>query len=171
MATKLDLAETARTEALKTYHGFVSETEPNFAPIIAPFPHWSPQEADGCWCAAFVYHCCVTAGFDIPIRPKECQVSHLGGCLAWEEWAQGDPRLLYRTPAEGYDPAPGDIVLFDRVFNGSEHDHIGVVLENDPDAILTAEGNINNLSGLLRRKKDEHIRGYITLPDHLVYES
>ena len=29
------------------------------------------DEANGLWCAAFVYHCVILAGFKIPVRPKE----------------------------------------------------------------------------------------------------
>ena len=164
------LAETAESEARKFYHGFVMETESNIGEIISHFPKWTLEEADGNWCAAFVYHCCVLAGFGLPIRPKECVSSHLAGCAAWEEWAKDDPRIAYHPAAEGYAPQCGDIVLFDRVFCGAEHDHIGVVLASSPDSITVAEGNINNLSGVIRRRRDGHIRAYISIPDGFIYE-
>lgn len=169
MTDKNKLAEVARSEALKTYHGRVMETEPTIGEMIKYFPKWTPEEADGLWCAAFVYHCCVTAGFEIPIRPKECVTSHLAGCLAWEEWAKADPQLSYHPANSSYEPSRGDIVLFDNVFCNSEHDHMGIVLECKSDSIITAEGNINNLSGVLERRRDKHIRAYISIPDNFVY--
>ena len=66
-------------------------------------------------------------------------------------------------------PQPGDIVLFDRVFANKVHDHIGIVLENRPNSLITAEGNLGNVSGVVERPKDGHIRGYISLPDGFVY--
>jgi len=116
-----------------------------------------------------VYYCCKKAGFDIPIKPWACSCN-LAGCNAWEEWAMADKNIIYATPADtDFTPAAGDIVLFDRVFENKEHDHIGVVIENHDDTIITAEGNINNVSGVIERAKDEHIRAYIRLPDRYVY--
>ena len=66
-------------------------------------------------------------------------------------------------------PAPGDIVLFDKVFIDKEHDHIGVVIENRDELIITAEGNVNNVSGIMERMKDSYIRAYIRLPDNYKY--
>lgn len=167
MPTKLDLANTARAEAMKTYHDAVMGVESNIHEIIQYFLPWSLEEAAGLWCAAFVYHCCQKAGYSFPIRPKECVSCNLAGCAAWEEWAKADNRIGWR--ARTCQPQPGDIVLFDKVFEGKMHDHTGIVLENRPETILTAEGNINGLSGILERPKDGHIRGYISLPDGFVY--
>ena len=160
------LALVAREEALKCYHGYVSETDSNLQEIVAPFPKWSLPEADACWCAAFVYHCCRLAGMDIPVRPKESVCCSLAGCPAWEEWATADSRLLCFRDGE---PQTGDIVLFDRVFNGSEHDHIGVVLEVHSNRIITAEGNFNNVSAVVERRRDDHIRCYIRIPEKFAY--
>jgi len=55
------------------------------------------------------------------------------------------------------------------VFNRKEHDHIGIIIENKDMSIIVAEGNINNVSGIIERKKDSHIRAYIRLPDNYVY--
>lgn len=167
MPSKSDLAATARTEALKTWHGAVTGLTSNLAPIIAPFPRWKLEEAEGLWCAAFVYHCCLTAGYKFPVRPKECVSCNLAGCVAWEEWARADGRVDWLPPASR--PQPGDIVLFDRVFEDKPHDHIGIVVEVREGSILTAEGNIGNVSGVVERPRDSHIRGYIRLPDHFDY--
>ena len=162
------LAEIARNEAMKFYHGYVSETESNLDEIIKPFPRWTKEAADGLWCAAFVYHCCRSAGYDIPIRPKECVSCNLAGCIAWEEWAKADRRIEYYGRSEAA-PREGDIVLFDRVFENAEHDHIGIVVRVNADFILVAEGNFNNVTCIVERRMDEHIRAYIRIPEKFEY--
>lgn len=170
MSTKNTLAKIAKTEALKCFHGFVMQTEPNIDLIVYEFPKWSLEKADGNWCAAFVYYCCKKAGYDIPIRPSECRSCNLAGCGAWEEWALADDRMGYVLGTnDSYTPEIGDVVLFDKVFNNSEHDHIGIIIENKPNSIVVAEGNINNISGIIERKKNSHIRAYIQIPDNFSY--
>lgn len=68
-------------------------------------------------------------------------------------------------------PSAGDIVLYDRVFMNCEHDHIGIILENKPLSIIAAEGNTfnDNISRVLERDKDEHIRAYIRIPEFFSY--
>ena len=142
---------------------------PTIQSIVSLFPKWSVDEADGLWCAAFVYYCVILAGFQIPVRPKESSCS-LAGCGAWEEWAQADSRIKYYSGnGNAFHPAAGDIVLFDRVFDNTDHDHIGIVLENYDDYIVTAEGNVGNISRILEHKKDGHIRAYIRIPDNFLY--
>lgn len=158
------LAETARETALRCYHGYVCGTESNLDEIIAPFPGWTKREADGLWCAAFVYYCCRQAGYSFSIRPVDGLSCNLAGCIAWEEWARADERLAYILPDT---PSIGDIVLFDRVFDGSEHDHMGIVVAVSDNAITVAEGNFNNVSTLVDRKRDDHIRCCIRLPEIL----
>ena len=171
IATREYLAKVARDMALVPFHGAAEGMESNLAPIVQPFPTWNIREADGLWCAAFVYYCCREAGFGIPIRPDECKTCHLGGCPAWEELATGDPRIEYHKGAEGFVPEAGDIVLYDRVFENREHDHIGIVLETREYTILAAEGNYHNVSGIIERPIDEHIRAYIRIPDGYRYRA
>ena len=168
-ATREKLASTAREAALKPFHGYLPGKESNLEPIVRPFPGWSLREADGLWCAAFVYYCCLEAGFAIPYRPDQCVTCHLAGCGGWEEFALGDPRIEYHNPGDGFCPGPGDIVLYDRVFCGGEHDHTGIVLEVRDGTLLAAEGNSGNVSRLMRRPMDEHIRAYIRIPDGFRY--
>ena len=168
-ATRKTLAEVAEKAARIPFHGRVGGQGSNLWPIVRLFPNWTTEEADGLWCAAFVYYCCREAGFEIPVRPDECRTCHLAGCAAWEEFAAGDPRIGYHQGGEGFVPEAGDIVLYDRVFENKEHDHIGIVLENRENTIVVAEGNINNKSGIIERPKDGHIRGYIRIPDGYRY--
>jgi len=168
MCDRNNLAVIAKTEAEKPYSGKLNNCAPTIQDIVALFPKWSVDEANGLWCAAFVYHCVILAKFKIPIHPKESSCS-LAGCVAWEEWAQADSRIEYHSRNDNFQPASGDIVLFDGVFNNTDHDHIGIVLENYDDYIITAEGNIENVSRILERKKNSHIRAYIRIPDNFSY--
>lgn len=168
-ATRAYLAQVAKAMALRPFHGAVDGLPSNLAPIVRPFPTWSVEEADGVWCAAFVLFCCNEAGFAIPCRPRECAVCHLAGCPGWEELALRDPRIEYHKGTEDFVPAAGDIVLYDRAFENREHDHIGIVLEKRAHTILAAEGNVNNVSRVIERTLDDHIRAYIRIPDGYRY--
>ena len=79
-ATRKHLAEVAGKAAQIHFHGYIEGKESNLEPIIRFFPKWTLREADGLWCAAFVYYCCREAGFEIPIRPdyigKNIPTSH-----------------------------------------------------------------------------------------------
>ena len=168
-ATREYLAEVARELALVPFHGEIDGTASNLAPIVKLFPTWNLKEADGLWCAAFVYYCCTEAGFDFPYRPGKCKTCHLAACLGWEEFAAGDQRIEYHKGTGGFVPEAGDIVIYDRVFENKEHDHIGIVLEKREHTILAAEGNVNNTSGIIVRSIDEHIRSFIRIPNGFRY--
>ena len=98
--------------------------------------------------------------------------SSLAGCGGWEEFALSDSRIEYHLRESGFEPQAGDIVLYDRVFINREHDHIGIVLENHPGFLITAEGNVgnSNASSIAVREKDSHIRAFIRLPDNYRYK-
>ena len=130
------------------------------------------KDADKLWCAAFVYYCCIEAGFEIPYSPNECMACSLAGCGGWEEYAIGDCRIEYHKKDETFVPEAGDIVLYDRIFIDQEHDHIAIILEVKDDVIIAAEGNIfnDNISGVVKRLIDEHIRAYIRIPNGYRYD-
>ena len=169
MATRKQLANVAKAMAQIPFRGFAEGKKSNLKPIVSLFTGWTVEEADRLWCAAFVYYCCIEAGFEIPVRPNECKTCHLAGCIAWEEFAIGDPRIEYHTSKDDFVPQAGDIVLYDNVFDGHEHDHIGIIIENLGNSILVAEGNVNNRSGIIKRPIDGHIRSYIRIPDGYRY--
>ena len=169
-ATREKLTLVAKEMAKLPFHGAVDGMASNLTPIVRLFPTWNLKDADGLWCAAFVYYCCTEAGFVIPYRPRECKTCHLAACLGWEEFAIGDQRIEYHKGVEGFVPEAGDIVIYDRVFENKEHDHIGIVLEKRERTILAAEGNVNNKSGIIERPLDEHIRAYLRIPDGYRYE-
>ena len=153
------LASVAMALAQIPFHGFAEGERSNLEPIVQFFPGWTVDEADRLWCAAFVYYCCVKAGFEIPIRPSGCKTCHLAGCIAWEEFAMGDSGIEYHKGGEEFAVKPGDIVLYDRVFENREHDHIGIIVEMREGFILVAEGNVNNITSFpveLRIKEGPH---------------
>ena len=168
-ATRVYLAKIAKEMALVPFHGAVDGMASNLTPIVRSFPAWNLREADGLWCAAFVYYCCKEAGFGIPYRPEACKTCHLAACFGWEEFATSDQRLEYYQGAEGFLPEAGDIVIYDRVFENKEHDHMGIILEVREHTILAAEGNVNNISGIIEHPIDGHIRAYIRIPDGYQY--
>ncbi len=169
-ATSEALAKVASEAAQLPFHGSIQGKDSNLEPVIRPFPQWTLKEADGLWCAAFVYYCCLKSGFVIPIRPKECVTCHLAGCIAWEELAKGDSRIAYH-PGEDTDfPKVGDIVLYDRIFCNQPHDHMGIIVQRLENTLIVAEGNLRNQSGIIHRSMDAHIRAYIRLPDGYRYE-
>lgn len=172
MCTRTKLADVAKAEVLKPFHGVLPNKDSNLKPIVDLFPKWNIQQADRNWCAGFVYYCCIQAGFLIPYSPDECVSCSLAGCGGWEDFAIGNKRIEYHLGNDNtFSPEAGDIVLYDRVFINREHDHIGIILENRTNTILVAEGNTcnENISRLLERKKDEHIRAYIRIPDYFSY--
>ena len=158
------LARIAQTEAMKFYHGDLPGVPSNLQEIVSHFPNWTIEEADGLWCAAFVYHCVKKAGFVLPVRPTNCAAGSLAGCLSWEQLALADPQITYIKGSDSsFLPLRGDIVLFDRVFEDKEHDHMGIVLAVSDTTITTAEGNVNNMSAILERPRDIHIRAVIRM--------
>ena len=170
-ATRKRLAEIAREKAQMPFHGYLEDKESNIEPIIKYFPKWNIRDADRLWCAAFVYYCCIEAGFQIPYSPNECRTCSLAGCGGWEEYAIGDSRIEYHKRNENFVPETGDIVIYDKVFINKEHDHIGIILEVNGDTVTVAEGNTfnDNISRVIERTIDEHIRAYIRIPDGYKY--
>lgn len=170
-ATRKKLAEIAREKAQMPFHGYLEDKKSNIESIIKYFPKWNIKDADRLWCAAFVYYCCIEAGFQIPYSPNECITCSLAGCGGWEEYAIRDSRLEYHKRDENFVPETGDIVIYDRVFINQEHDHIGIILEVKGDTITVAEGNTfnDNISRVVARKVDEHIRAYIRIPNGYKY--
>ncbi len=159
------LSNIAKQEAQMGYHGFVMGTEPNIDAIISLFPKWDIEKWDSHWCAAFVYYCCIKAGINIPVRyPDERVSNNFAGCNAWEQWAKlPDINSWYHLNESQFIPEAGDIVVYDRVFENAEHDHIGIVIEVRNTSIIVAEGNFNNVSAVVERNLDKHIRGFIRI--------
>ena len=142
----------------------------NLQPIVrhfAPAPH---RYLDAKWCAAFVYHCCIKAGLGLPARhptPVSCSFASV---RAWIEWAKLPHNRFYFSARHAtLTPRRGDLIVFDRLFDPGPHDHVGVVLAVRKTTIRTAEGNVNNLSAVVDRPRNAHVRGYIRIPNNYRY--
>ncbi len=148
-----------------------------FMDIIKYYPEPSAfNELKNYWCAAFVYHCTLMAGLELPIRQPPYKY-RFAGVGTWYEWATDHHFCFYE--ADGFTPARGDIVIYNNIIppenkqkNSPWHDHIGVVLSCDNDYLLVAEGNINNenVSGLIKRKRDNTIGCFVRIPDGFEYD-
>lgn len=104
-------------------------------------------------------------GINLPIKyPDERVSNNFAGCNAWEQWAKlPDINIWHDSKETGFTPETCDIVLYDRVFENTEHDHIGVVIKVKDSSLVVAEGNFNNVSAVIERNIDEHIRGFIRI--------
>lgn len=160
------LADIAEREARKNYHGYVCGTESNLHPVVSSFPAWDMRKWDEQWNSAFVYYCVRNAGIKLPVRyPSDRVNCNFAGCIAWEQWATlPEVNRWVEFELEMCCEA-GDIVLFDSVVNGQIRDTIGIIVEDRGDSILVAEGNFNNVSAVVERRKDNHIRGLIHMND------
>jgi hypothetical protein len=116
------------------------------------------------WCCAFVYYCCLHAGFTFPPKPITEHRWTLGAVPVWYDWAvlpENDfyfPAVDPQTTAES-----GDIILFNRLIEDKDLDHIGIVVDVSANIVTTAEGNFHNRSGVFKRPLGENINGYIRL--------
>ena len=70
MCTRKRLAEVAKAAAEMPFYGILQSKEAIIQQIVELFPKWTIKQADKNWCAAFVYYCCIKAGFKIPYSPK-----------------------------------------------------------------------------------------------------
>lgn len=117
------------------------------------------------WCAAFVYYCCMQAGFLLPIRYPNGNY-RLAGVGAWLEWAQlPGTSFSHLDEQNGFIPERGDIVVYEKLLSNDSHDHIGIVLACNDKEILVAEGNRDNqnYSSVFYRDRSHCILGYIRI--------
>jgi len=164
------LAAIAEALARKPFYGNTMGLASNLKPLVAHFAPAPLSEFDGKWCAAFVYHCAAVAGLGLPPRhprPVSCSFAAVRG---WLEWAKLPGNRFYHSARQsGFAPRRGDLVVFDRLFDPGPHDHMGVVLAADGGALRVAEGNVNNLSAVVRRPRNAHVRGYVRIPRGYTY--
>lgn len=124
------------------------------------------------WCAAFVYYCCMNAGFLLPIRYPNADY-RLAGVGAWLAWAQlPETGFFYMDGQNGFIPQRGDIVIYEKLLTDHSHDHTGIVISCDDHEILVAEGNRDNqnYSSVLHRDRRHCILGYIRIPNDYHFE-
>ncbi len=86
-ATRKYLAKVAAKAAQIPFHGYIEGKESNLEPVIRFFPKWTLREADGLWCAAFVYYCCREAGFEIWFLVDGPNNARIGIVPATVHWA------------------------------------------------------------------------------------
>jgi len=166
------LATVAEALARTPFYGNTMGLTSNLQPIVKHFSPAPHSEFDGKWCAAFVYHCSFQAGLDLPPRHPEPVSCSFAGVRAWIEWAKLPPNRFYSSARNAtYTPKRGDLVVFDWLFDPGPHDHIGVVLAVGKSKIWVAEGNVNNVSNVVERKRNSHVRGFIRIPKHYRYEA
>ena len=169
-ARKQKLVRIARALAQKPFHGKLMGLSSNIDPLTDHFLDGPRKEFDGKWCAAFVYHCCIQAGFKIPYRYPAKDFGTFAGVRAWLQWAKlRETRYYHSSRNLEFSPRPGDIVVFDNLFDPGPHDHIGIVLAVDSQTLQIAEGNVNNISIVTSRSRNSHIRGYIRIPDNYMH--
>jgi len=96
---------------------------------------------------------------------------------AWYEW--GMENGFCRFEKDGFNPERGDILIYsnvipknDKLENSAWHDHIGIVLSFDGDSLTVAEGNADNknVSGIIKRKRDDTIGCFIRIPEGYMYD-
>lgn len=148
-----------------------------FIDIIKYYPEPSAfNELKNNWCAAFVYHCTLMAGLKLPIKQPPYKY-RFAGVGTWYEWATDHHFCFYE--ADGFIPSRGDIVIYNNIIppenkqkNSPWHDHIGIVLSCEKEYLLVAEGNMNNenVSGLIKRKRDNTIGCFVRIPDGFEYD-
>lgn len=148
-----------------------------FMNIIKYYPEPSAfDELKNYWCAAFVYHCALETGLELPIKQPPYRY-RFAGVGTWYEWAKDKHFCYYET--DGFIPSRGDIVIYNNIIppenkqkNSPWHDHIGVVLSCEEEYLLVAEGNTNNqnVSGIIQRKRDETIGCFVRIPDGFEYD-
>ena len=111
------------------------------------------------WCCAYVYYLLKKVDYSIDLYPLTNFNWHLGSVRTWYEWALESN--IFKVNA--YPPLPGDLVLFNHLIEPVDLDHIGIVIKNHANSILTSEGNYHNCSGIFEREKNNTIKGYISL--------
>ena len=116
------------------------------------------------WCCAFVYYCCLQAGFTFPPKPIPDHRWTLAAVPAWCDWASLPQNDFYFPAGDRSEtPEAGDIILFDRMIEDRNLDHMGVVVDVAAEVVTTAEGNFHNRSGVFERPLTRNINGYIRL--------
>ncbi|MEM7033027.1 MAG: CHAP domain-containing protein [Chloroflexota bacterium] len=168
---RLRLAEIARQEANLRLAGNADKGGPQIEKYLASLrPAFTQRERSKHlvhsqigfdWCGAFVYYCCRQAGYTFSGRPSDDLPGTFAAVFIWPMWAT-KPENDYFVPANKT-PQVGDIVIFDRLLEDVECDHVGIVTVVKETTIETAEGNVHNQAGLFCRSRDDHIHGYIRL--------
>jgi hypothetical protein len=149
---------------------------PAYLDIIKYYPEAAAfDELKNSWCAAFVYHCALKAGLELPFRQPPFKY-RFAGVGTWYEWGKANDFCFYEK--NGFSPTRGDIVIYNNIISPEDkpkdsawHDHIGVVLSCESEYLIVAEGNVNNhnVSGIIKRRRDHTIGCFVRIPDDFEY--
>ncbi len=167
------LACIAEGLARKALRGDHNKAGADLTQILSHFTRKNPEVGFD-WCAAFVYHCCVKAGFVIPARYPEPVRYSFAAVPAWLQWAKlPGHRFYFSARNHAFSPCRGDVVVFDNLLGNGRHDHIGIILSVKGGELVTAEGCVANVSGVFRRPRGPRVRGYIRIPNdyHCVHNA
>ncbi|MBW8308119.1 MAG: CHAP domain-containing protein [Candidatus Paracaedibacteraceae bacterium] len=164
---KIQLVLFAKEEGSLKLKGDSKKAGPEIEKFLSPFreilgksdPRYVDINFGADWCAIFVYYLVVKAGYRLNIKPFKNKRGTFGLVGIWLEWGVLENKFRERS----YEPEPGDLVLYDKLLSDSPLDHIGIVLKNNSNYLLTAEGNVNNMTGIFKRGENNKIRGYIRL--------
>lgn len=167
--TRAFLAEIAQREAESGRAGSAAMAGPEIERYLSVFREalnrnagttkFTNTEVGFPWCGAFVYYCCLRAGFRFPAKPVETYRFTLAATPAWLNWAQSEGTF---HSARSSSAEVGDIVLFNRVYDGNPLDHTGIVVAVQTDHLLCAEGNNGNRCGIFRREYSD-VEGFVRL--------
>ena len=101
------------------------------------------------WCATFVTWCVYQAGLasdsdpDVTFGDLLHKCSNVRSCNAWNSFMKGLGWECHSAKS-GYEPKPGDIVLF---YRGGSFGHIGIVEKYESGRLYTIEGNVSGVKG------------------------
>ncbi|MBR3894779.1 MAG: hypothetical protein IKJ35_06485 [Clostridia bacterium] len=159
------LAEIAREEARKNYHGDTVAAIGNLHPIAELFEiadDVTEESLLGDWSGAFVFLCTERADVGLPVRYPDPRVGTSFAYVdAWERYAKLPKIRLWLPPEES--PEIGDIVLLEPTAKGVPQ--MGIILSLDGDQLEIAMGNYHNHSAIVERARDDRVKGYIRLPE------
>jgi hypothetical protein len=103
----------------------------NRGPFVRKYLHGLAEEGEP-WCAGFVSFCFSQIPGGIPF-PYSVGARNILNEFDDKGWA--------RKPESGYQPKPGDIVVFWRESLSSGHGHVGLVHQLNDGFLYTIEGN------------------------------
>lgn len=157
------LAEIAREEARKNYHGDTDTTMSNLQGLAELFDAVDGVTLDTLskdWSGAFAYLCTELAGVGLPLKYPDPRVrASFASVAAWEDYARLPKIRLWHSGEES--PEMGDLVIFEDV--AGKAPRMGVVLTVEDLSMEVALGNHRNHSAIIEHPLFQGIRGYIRL--------
>ena len=108
------------------------------------------------WNIAFVYHCCVQAGFNLPIKyPMPINKSFLI-LDTWKLWSKlKENNFYYEICESSKKPSKGDIAIIRLEENDVFYEHIGIIVGCEDDKIIVIEGDKENKNHILKKAYKE----------------